>query len=66
MDRITGGRVMEWISVKDRLPDNNERVLVHVVGKPFNIDADRFVNSRWVKWNGCVAHWMPLPEPPIE
>lgn len=57
---------MEWISVKDRLPDNNERVLVHVVGKPFNIDADRFVNSRWVRWNGCVAHWMPLPEPPIE
>ena len=54
----------DWISVKDRLPNDNERVLVHVVGKPFNIDADRFFNSRWVRWNGVVTHWMPLPEPP--
>ena len=54
----------EWISVKDSLPNDYERVLVNVIGKPFRIDADRFVNGRWVRYNGCVTHWMPLPEPP--
>lgn len=55
---------MEWISVKDRFPENYSRVLVYIEGKPFEMDCDRLVNSRWVRWNGYVTHWMPLPEPP--
>lgn len=56
----------KWVSVKERLPENNCRVLVHVTGKPFDIDADRLVNRKWVRWGWCVTHWMPLPEPPKE
>lgn len=60
----------EWISVKDRLPENpEERVLVKVgceqlvIGKP-SIDTDRYQNYYWVRYNGFITHWMPLPEPP--
>lgn len=62
----------EWISVEERLPDNNtERVLVFLVDDDFTkpigenkIDTDRFVDGKWVRWSRFVTHWMPLPEPP--
>lgn len=59
----------EWISVKDRLPEDMiERVLVYVssisvIGHPW-IDTDRCRNGRWVRYGNDVTHWMPLPEPP--
>lgn len=65
-------RERKWISVSERLPkDGNARVLVHLIhsvpqcGKP-EIDTDRYLNGMWVRWNGRVTHWMPLPEPPTE
>lgn len=66
-DNNVGGN---WISVDERLPeDGRERVLVfikgayHIIGHP-DVDTDRFVHGKWVRWNGSVTHWMPLPEPP--
>lgn len=63
-------KASEWTSVSERLPeDGNARVLVHLVhsvpqgGNP-KIDTDRYLNGMWVRWNGRVTHWMPLPEPP--
>ena len=60
----------EWISVKDRLPENpEERVLVKikdersVFGKPA-IDTDRYSGKCWVRYYKNITHWMPLPEPP--
>ena len=53
-----------WISVKDRLPEENVRVLVLLKDHPTRIDTDRIVDSRWVRWNSNITHWMPLPEPP--
>lgn len=57
----------EWISVKDRLPEDNQRVIAFI---PTNdnapIDADRFVCNRWVRYGWKVTHWMPLPELPKE
>ena len=62
----------EWISVKERLPEGEHtRVLVHLIdtvpqdGKP-KMDTDRYVRGRWVRWNGRVTHWTPLPEPPMD
>ena len=67
-----------WISVKDRLPDGPQRVLVNikecgrlVCGLSGNWnEEDVFIPYRW----GCindidfdlsdVTHWMPLPQPP--
>ena len=57
----------KWISVEERLPSPDERVLVWLKANsaPYTqIDTDRIINGRWVRWRGCVSHWMPLPEPP--
>lgn len=64
----------EWISVKDRLPENDDDVLlcfntgVMVVGFRSNydelcahIDEEYYANCKT-----CPTHWMPLPEPPKE
>ena len=64
---------MEWISVKDRLPEENEYVLcarlqgsmsgykyiLPSVGRVRNKSSWSCVMD-WVS----VTHWMPLPEPP--
>lgn len=57
---------VEWISVKDRLPDNDIRVLVAVDSDKSDtkIDTDRMVYRQWVRWGMSVTHWMPLPESP--
>lgn len=56
----------QWISVQERLPEPNERVLVY---RPDMKKADTGPIS--VQWGWTcqrkkpdVSHWMPLPEPP--
>jgi len=58
---------MEWISVKDRLPEKYGHYLIydHQIGIPeiavFLKNHNRFSTDK----NGYKAtHWMPLPEPP--
>ena len=58
----------EWIDVKKKLPENGERVLVAILREKTtytNIDTDRIVKGKWVRWNSSVTHWMPLPKPPV-
>ncbi len=73
-------RETAWISVKDRLPDDDQMVLVIASGKPqqnLTLDraieiasyytADSWVLEAWPEWETPnVTHWMPLPEPPKE
>lgn len=74
MDRKRAMRLAEsgWFSVEEKVPENeHSRVLVNLIGsvpqggKP-TMDTDRYLNGKWVRWNGRVTHWMPLPEPPKE
>ena len=64
-----GVTVQEWISVKDRLPeDYKQRVMAicigdYPIGYP-KIDTDRYVRGHWVRYGIYVTHWMPLPLPP--
>ena len=59
----------DWISVKDRLPDNGENVLVW---NHLGVIALAWINENgdWEQPSGecysfpCVTHWMPLPEKP--
>ena len=58
-----------WIPVEERVPeDEMTRVLVclnntnGLIGFPA-VDTDRFWDGRWVRWEGAVTHWMPLPIP---
>lgn len=65
-----GVTVQEWISVKDRLPNICEPVLVccdFMGGKAFRVSGRYGKNG--MLWAGIpeshkVTHWMPLPEPP--
>ena len=65
-----GVTVQEWISVKDRLPENDTRVLVYLNIKKLDantytfFDTDRMLDGKWIRWNSYITHWMPLPQPP--
>lgn len=56
----------EWISVEDRLPEKDVRVLVYLeTDRSYTkIDTDRLDDRGFVRWYKDVTHWMPLPEPP--
>ena len=67
---------MEWINVKNELPENSEHVLAYAIkneNMPY-LDANIFEASHCDGvWTECVdaclidvTHWMPLPEPPKE
>ena len=64
---VNGVTVQEWISVKDRLPEDQEEVLVCTRSKNGirNIDKGYMAIDRFIH-RGCaeVTHWMPLPQPP--
>lgn len=53
-----------WISVKDRLPESNERVLAYFLGTR-DSEAVILPSKGWAV-NKFVSYWMPLPEPPKE
>lgn len=60
---------MDWISVKDRLPDEAEFVLVwgsHAMPWLVQIIEGQFTDVEDGEWLTGVTHWMPLPEPPKE
>lgn len=57
----------EWISIKDRLPESDKKVLI--------TDGRNMMVSWYYRWNGMIrwvdtlyvrdiTHWMPLPESP--
>ena len=60
--------VPQWISVKDRLPDDNDRVIAF---RPYEAEVSAYrycVKWGWslktsMSYNG-ITHWMPLPHPP--
>lgn len=59
---------MEWISVKDRLPEYMRPVIV--CRKGGKVEQGHRDIGDWWKVYGTrtknVTHWMPLPEPPKE
>lgn len=69
---------MEWINVKDRLPEDSGTYLVCAEGveenDPAIVSEAEFIWDDWY-WYGCdgshicsefVTHWTKMPEPPIE
>ena len=65
--------INQWISVNDRLPEKEQKVLVFykAIGEKNRIHND-VIATNWRKSNGDfipvrdyeITHWMPLPEPP--
>lgn len=66
---INGVTVQEWISVKDRLPENVKEGLL-IALRWGAVDIGWCEDGRWGSEfvdeyeDGEVTHWMPLPEPP--
>ncbi len=60
---------MEWISVKEALPENYKlgmsKDVITIAGSKMSVKSYDYELCRW---NGSphitVTHWMPLPEPP--
>lgn len=62
-------RKRQWISVKDRLPEKGERVLITNGG--FVCESFLATNGEWQRGEVDLffmkpTHWQPLPEPPKE
>jgi hypothetical protein len=66
--------VSGWISVSERLPDEDEEVLVWCSeAERFDVVWQKYIDVAW-QHNGTwynnqftypeVSHWQPLPEPP--
>ena len=59
---------VEWISVKDRLPEDDSLVLVYdgSFPKPYmgRLEWGRWVDDQFIDCS--PTHWMPLPKGPEE
>ena len=59
---------MEWISVKDRLPEGYATYLVYVRNWHRIVFADYYGDGEWLTCGDLtnitrfVTHWMPLPD----
>ena len=58
----------EWISVKDRLPERNDRILAYTPLKPGYTELYNVTRGFMAQLGkrSDITHWMPLPEPPKE
>ena len=67
-----GVTVQEWISVKERLPENDQWVLCFMKDKAFGtfrVFQWNYIDWQWNDGNEWydekdVTHWMPLPPAP--
>lgn len=57
---------MNWISVKDKLPQNLDDVLIHYADGCIEVGCRYSDGWPMERSLGPVTHWMPLPEPPKE
>ena len=58
----------EWIPVTERLPEKEGTYLTYTEKETIHLDCFCIYPNHgtqfWVRGNGKVTHWMPLPEPP--
>lgn len=62
-----GATIQRWIPVTERLPENEEYVLVCTRSRngSRNVDKGYCYNGGWAhRGTAKVTHWMPLPQAP--
>ena len=66
----SGVTVQEWISVDERLPDDNDRVIAFRPNEPETSAYKYCIMWGWSvkvslkQHSRGITHWMPLPHPP--
>jgi hypothetical protein len=67
------GNEMEWISVEDRLPEQDGKYLVYDFGSDAGViyfeagywlEHDAYWGWTAMTIQSYITHWMPLPKPP--
>ena len=53
---------LPWISIKDKLPDNEEEYLTLLDCNEHEILTNRYRNGYWDMFNTHVCYWMPIPK----
>lgn len=60
--------VPQWISVKERPPEDNDRIIAF---RPYEAEVSAYRYSVMWGWalktsvsHSGITHWMPLPDPP--
>ena len=65
-----GVTVQEWISVKDRLPEHGDVVVVwhtymeHPFVCQWDERSDCWIDDKWAFGRNTITHWCYLPHPP--
>jgi hypothetical protein len=68
----SGWRPSEWIPCSERMPEDDENVLVYILTSHMNFISLAHIHKGVFRtaWNHDkitnveITHWMPLPEPP--
>lgn len=70
VEEAVGLKNVGWISVKDQMPPDAQKVLVY--DKNYGITTGDFDGNEWFMCcdefeitMGLVTHWMPLPQRPV-
>lgn len=66
--------IPKWIPVAERLPENDDTVIVYRPTMAIAVLSDRYLphEERWARYgkgmkgDDLITHWMPFPEPPKE
>ena len=53
---------MEWISVKERLPQQAQIIIA--TDGDISLPCHHFTDTGFTWFTKEVTHWMPLPQPP--
>lgn len=61
---MRGVLILNWISVKDKLPKANGMYIVYVQGGNSATGWIWYENGNEYDITDIVTHWMPLPESP--
>lgn len=70
-DDANKAHMPEWISVKDKLPENDSHYLVFASDTCEVVECIYYGDGEWMtkdleNMTDCVTHWMPLPKHPKE
>ena len=69
-EKEIGVTVQEWVSVKDRLPEHGDFVVVwhtymeHPFVCQWDERSDCWIDDKWTFGRNTITHWCYLPQPP--